>query len=165
MVQNKRSGCMNITHWDFNFDTSSIDIYVSGCKEPHCEGCHNSELWDFNVGMDYKGFLKDILARMEMYDGLIDNVSVMGGEPLDQDLDDLFDLIAWLDSVKSPNTKIWLYTRYPLMKVPDEIKGLTDFIKSGPFVLSKVTNGNRQYGIKLASSNQKVYKRGVDYGF
>jgi anaerobic ribonucleoside-triphosphate reductase activating protein len=164
MVSRQGSDLMNIAYWDYNFDTSSIDIYVSGCKEPHCLGCHNSELWDFEVGKPYDGFLKDILQKIEMYEGMIDNISIMGGEPLDQDSSDLFDLMSWLDTVKSPKTKIWLYTRYPFKEVPDIFKSIADYVKCGMYNENKLnTEGKRQYGIKLASTNQKIYKQGVDY--
>lgn len=40
---------------------------------------------------------------------------------------------------------------------------LTDYIKCGRYVEELTINDNWQYGIKLATSNQKIYKKGIDY--
>lgn len=38
-----------------------------------------------------------------------------------------------------------------------------DFIKCGPYLENNRTINHIEYGITLASSNQRIYKRGVDY--
>ena len=49
---------MNIAEMQFDYSRMSLDIFVTGCNPPHCVGCHNSELWDFEVGYPYEVFMK-----------------------------------------------------------------------------------------------------------
>ena len=41
---------MNINSVDYSPNLMSLDIYISGCASPHCDGCHNPMLWDFEKG-------------------------------------------------------------------------------------------------------------------
>ena len=43
------------------------------------------------------------------------------------------------------------------------IKELCDYIKTGEYDESLKCENNIQYGIKLATSNQKINKKGIDY--
>ncbi|NLE03473.1 MAG: radical SAM protein [Crenarchaeota archaeon] len=45
----------------------------------------------------------------------------------------------------------------------NDVLVLTDYIKCGRYIEDFITNDNWQYGIKLATSNQKIYKKGIDY--
>lgn len=89
---------------------------------------------------------------------MIENIWILGGDPLDQDLSDLLDLII---SVKYTQKKIWIFTRYEIDEVPDIVKQYVDYIKTGryeensrSYTVSSIANG-----IKLASKNQKIYKK------
>jgi hypothetical protein len=42
--QNFKGLKMNIASIDYSPSTESLDIYVSGCNKPHCNGCHNPDL-------------------------------------------------------------------------------------------------------------------------
>ena len=86
---------------------------------------------------------------------------VFGGEPLDQPYVDLKRLIEFLKTTKKT---LWLFTRYSLEEVlSNTIFSSFDYIKCGCYNQNLITDNNIQYGIKLATSNQKIYKRGVDY--
>lgn len=154
---------MNILGTQFTLATKSFEIYVSGCAgNPHCEGCHNPASWDFNLGDLYnKSFFYDnIKTKVEEFDVLIKNIMIFGGEPLDNDHDELLKL---LNDLKSLNKPIWLFTRYDINDVPDKIKTYCDYIKCGRYLPELTVDNNIQYGIKLATSNQKIYKNGVDF--
>ena len=101
-----------------------------------------------------------IIIDLEDFKNLVDKIIIVGGEPLDQDLVMLKQLIIFL---KQFNIAIYLFTRFELNQVPEEIKELCDFIKCGAYIPSLKCDNNFQHGIKLATSNQKIFKKGLDY--
>lgn len=157
---------MNILATQYTLKTKSLEIYVAGCKGDshgkHCEGCHNPEGWDFNLGEKYDNKYEEKLKqKIKSFDDMIDNIMVFGGEPLDQPYVDLKQLI---DFLKTTNKTLWLFTKYNIDEVlSNNIFGEFDYIKCGCYDKNLITDDNIQYGIKLATSNQKIYKRGVDY--
>lgn len=150
---------MNVVSVDYSIGTKSLDIFVSGCKPPHCTGCHNPELRDFSVGEEYSEKIIDRIKKyIKDYDSLIDNIFIMGGEPIDQDI---YSLRHLLRECSFLNKKVWLFTRYSLNKVPMNIKICCNYIKCGRYIkeLPKI----EQYGITLSSNNQKIFYRGIDF--
>ena len=97
----------------------ALEIYVAGCKgNPHCENCHNPELWDFSIGTLYdEDCKKPIINKILDNHNLIKRVWIVGGEPLDQDHQELYTL---LQDMKNTSVEVWLFTRYDLEDVPDE---------------------------------------------
>jgi anaerobic ribonucleoside-triphosphate reductase activating protein len=148
---------MNILYIDFTLKNNSLDIYVAGCNgNPHCKGCHNPESWDFEQGVEYNNkYLSYIKNRIKDFDLLIGNIMIMGGEPLDQNHDEL---IKMLSDLKQFNKNIWLFTRYEIDEVPEDIIEYCSYIKTGKFIPELSVDDNIQNGIKLATSNQKIYK-------
>lgn len=150
---------MNVLATEYSLSTSSLDIYLAGCKPPHCPGCHNPESWDFSLGKPYETFLPSLSFKIASYKSLVKNIFILGGEPLHQDKMKLLTLLGFLSEFKNP---LWLFTRYEIEKVPLEVIGLVDYIKTGPFKRELVTEDNIQFGIKLASTNQRIYHKGDD---
>ena len=157
---------MNIVTTQYTLKTKSLEIYVAGCRGDshgkHCEGCHNPELWDFNLGERYTDeYEEKIRQKIQDFDDLINNIMIFGGEPLDQPYIDLKKLIEFLKTTKKT---LWLFTRYGIEEVlQNTIFSNFDYIKCGMYDKNLITDNNIQYGIKLATSNQKIYKKGVDY--
>lgn len=154
---------MNILATQYTLATKSFEIYISGCAgNPHCKGCHNPDSWDFNLGEKYNKdyFINHIKSKIDEFDLLIKNIMIFGGEPLDNNHDEVFELLS---DLKSLNKHIWLFTRYDLNNVPDKIKNVCDYIKCGRYIPELSTENNTQYGIKLATSNQNIYKKGIDF--
>lgn len=146
---------MNIVSTQFTLEYNALDIYIAGCAgQPKCVGCHNEELWDFNAGKPYTEWLPAILEKIESFNNLIDNVMVFGGEPLDQNIDDLVD---FLKKLKATGKKIWVFTRLNLRDVPDIVIENLDYIKTGRYLPELKTDNNIQFGIKLATSNQNIW--------
>ena len=127
-----------------------IEIYISGCKAPHCNGCHNPESWDFDFGVDVDENLIDLIKKYSEY---FDNIWILGGEPLDQEKPHLIWFLDRLNNIKP----IWLFTRYNIDKIDLDILEYLDYAKCGEFI-----NDNSgyitEYGFKLASSNQIIHK-------
>lgn len=105
----------------------------------------------------YLCFLK---SKIQSFDELIDNIMIFGGEPLDQSMVSLIELLDYLQQF---NKAIWIFTRYNLSEVPLIIKDRCDYLKCGRYEPEKCTDSNVQYGIALATSNQNIYKKGLDY--
>jgi anaerobic ribonucleoside-triphosphate reductase activating protein len=146
---------MKIAYIDYSIGTTSLDIYVSGCNPPHCPGCYNSELFDFDNGAQYNydtdGY---ILDYCNMFDNLIDKILIMGGEPLHQNQDDMMNLLY---ACRKTGKKVWLFTRHNLEDVPEIYLKYLDFVKTGMYN-EKLLGEVEYYGIKLATTNQKVIK-------
>lgn len=59
---------MNIVTTDYAMQTQSYDIFFSGCKaSPKCQGCHNSEVWDFSKGTHWKSFRSRIEKILQTF--------------------------------------------------------------------------------------------------
>lgn len=153
---------MNILATQYTLDTKSFEIYLSGCKgNPHCKGCHNPLSWDFNNGELYDDNYKiKIEKKIKEFKFLIDNIMVFGGEPLDQNHKELEKL---LEDLYEYNIPIWIFTRYEINEIPDFVIKYCDYIKCGRYIPELSCDNNIQYGVKLATSNQKMYKKGIDY--
>lgn len=153
---------MNIVATQYDLKTKTFEIYVAGCSgNPHCTGCHNPSTWDFNQGYPCDDrFFESITKKIRGFSNIVKNIAVLGGEPNDNDPGDLERFLERLTTFGLP---IWLYTRYNFEDLPAFEKQLCDYIKCGRYDATLKTNDNIQYGIKLATSNQRIYKRGVDY--
>lgn len=146
---------MHIAATQYTLSTSSLDIYFSGCNPPHCKECQNPELWKFVNKNNYIKKFKDIEEKVKNFDTLIENIMLFGGEPLDQNHDEFLD---FLNKLKTLNKKVYLFTKYSIDEVPEDIKTLCDYIKTGRYLPELKTDDNIMYGITLATSNQKIYK-------
>lgn len=149
---------MRIHSIDYSFSNRSLDIFISGCKAtPKCRNCHNPELWDFNAGEEYcKNQLDSISKYIADYGSMIDNIFIVGGEPLDQPIEALRHLLRQLSIMH--DKPIWLFTRYSLSEVPSNIKHYCTYVKTGKYIPELTSKNNIQYGVKLATSNQQIHK-------
>ncbi|MCP4341328.1 MAG: 4Fe-4S cluster-binding domain-containing protein [Desulfobulbaceae bacterium] len=135
----------------YNLNQKALEIYLMGCKAPHCPGCHNEGLWDFERGVDIFGPITNsitIKAQSEM----VEHLWIMGGEPLDQDIDELCEFLGMLKwYVGKP---IWLWTRYD--NIPKSLMDIVTFVKTGKYVEDKPSYVDERFGISLGSSNQRI---------
>lgn len=154
---------MNILSTQYTLSTKSFEIYVAGCGgQPHCINCHNPETWDFNQGTEWNNeyYLSIVKPKVIEFSSIIDRVMIFGGEPLDQKHSEL---LTMLYDLKELNKDIWLFTRYLFEDIPEEIINCCDYIKCGRYIQELETEDNIQYGIKLSTINQYIYKNGTDY--
>ena len=134
-----------------------VSIFVSGCHH-HCEGCFNSEAWDFNYGNDFtEDTIQEIIEAMNH--DYITGLSLLGGEPFE--LINQKGLLPLLKKVKEvyPDKTIWAYSGYLYdelkeMDYPEtkEILSLIDVLVDGKFVES-LKDPNLYF---RGSSNQRV---------
>jgi len=153
---------LNIAGVQYSVNTLSLEIYLSGC-DGICDGCCNKEIWDFDSGKSYKKWLSEIdykaviLRRNPL---LFRWIWILGGEPLLQNREELLDLLNFLQKYATP---IVLFTRKKLDEVPSEIKEIVKYIKVGEYKKDLESDDYYSKGIKLATTNQKVLQKGVDF--
>jgi anaerobic ribonucleoside-triphosphate reductase activating protein len=148
---------MNIASTQFTLKHKALEVYVSGCDGLCGTQCHNYELRDYGLGENYKTVLPTVVSKIKEFDSLIENIWILGGEPLLQNKEEFYDMIVEL---KKLDKKLWLFTRFEI----DDVKeiyhywNLFDYIKCGMYLEDKRCDDNVQCGIQLATSNQYIYE-------
>ena len=140
----------------YSLTSKTLEIYLGGCLG-HCENCHNPELKNFVGDPLTQEIYQGVLTKIQADPDLIKNIWILGGEPLDSDHDELFDFLDQLN--RDVTVPIWLWTRYELEQIPQKIIDCCIYIKTGPYLENLKTDNNIHYGIKLATSNQKIWRR------
>lgn len=132
-------------------------LFVQGCKFC-CKGCFNKDTWDFNGGKEWTKNIEDEFIDL-CKRPYIKAVSILGGEPLQQD-DDLVNLLKRIK--EEVNKPISLWTGYKFNNIPEDKKIILNYV-------DEITDGQfieelKDYTLKFrGSSNQKTYKKGMDY--
>lgn len=129
--------------------TASVTIWFSGCSF-RCKNCHNRRLWNKKYGNEHSAKAVAKIVRAECNKLGLKSVVLLGGEPLQQDRQELLSLCRLLTEA---GLKIWLYTGYDFQDV-DEF-GILEYIytlKCGEYI-----DRLKQDGFP-SSSNQQVYR-------
>jgi len=146
-------------------DGVAVSLWTVGCPH-HCKGCHNQNLWDYDAGQDIPiKMVIDELKEKITKNGVMRNLSILGGEPLDPQ--NVKDVDKVLKEVRAtyPNIKIYLWTGYTFEELEkrEDVRGAlrnVDVLIEGRFVEEL-----RQDLPLRGSSNQRVYVRGKDLKF
>lgn len=130
-------------------------LFVSGCTH-HCKGCFNAEYQDFNYGKKWDKDIEDEMIRY-IKEVQVAGVTILGGEPMQQLMDD--DLLNFLKRIKreASNKSIWIYSGYTFEQIMSDAKKrsilkMCDILVDGPFI-------EEQKNIRLrfkGSENQRV---------
>lgn len=101
----------NITHDDMlNGSGLRVVLWVSGCNH-RCEGCQNSQTWDYKSGIPFDEEAKEELFN-ELSKDYISGITFSGGDPLHRNnIETVLDLINEM-RISFPTKTIWLYTGY-----------------------------------------------------
>jgi len=149
---------MEIGATQYSLQERSFDIFLNGCAAPHCPGCHNPQLWEFNQGNSKDSY--DIVESLETSINMVDKIRIMGGEPFDQPVEDLGRLLSLLNAC-FPLKQIWIFTRYhygDLGEKRQQLLRYVDYVKHGEYQADKPPYYCPYTGIELASNNQYVQK-------
>ena len=96
-----------------------VSLFVSGCNR-HCKNCYNQEAQAFDNGQPYTSeTAKNILELVAK--SHCSGLSILGGEPLDQDSNSLIGLITLAQEVHKLGKNVWLWTGYTWEEVFDKI--------------------------------------------
>ena len=129
-------------------DKPAFTMWFSGCSQK-CPGCYNQKLWDVHSGIehDVKSVIMTICRECENLD--INDVVLLGGEPMEQNADDLLTLVQKL---KGYGYKIWMYTSWEFDNITASIKSCLYTIKCGKY------DESLKYDGIPSSTNQKFYR-------
>ncbi|OOB80578.1 MAG: anaerobic ribonucleoside-triphosphate reductase activating protein [Epulopiscium sp. Nuni2H_MBin003] len=137
------------------FDTANgtgirTTLFVSGCTK-ECKDCFNDAYKSFTTGYVWDEVIeKNFLAHINS--PIIQGVSILGGEPMDQIMDDTL-----LNLVKKISKNIWIYSGYTFEEIINnkkryEIIKHCDVLVDGPYI-------DKLKDLRLAfvgSSNQRI---------
>lgn len=152
---------LNINYIDYSIATRSLDIFFAGCNR-RCEGCFNKELMDFNNGTDFTEWLPKIEFYLDSYKNMIERVFLLGGSPNHQNPELMETFLIGLKR-RCKDVKIYAFCGEGIDDVQPVLKEYCDFIKVGAYKPELTCDDNIQYGIKLATSNQVILKKGEGY--
>lgn len=107
-------------------------IYFAGCDH-RCPGCHNPQSWDPMAGHNVT--VQEIMERIKEEDF---NVTLSGGDPLQQPLETLTALIKAIHAI---GKTVWCYTGYRYEEICQRpemacLLNEIDVLVDGPFVES-----------------------------
>ena len=144
---------MRIAGTEINLKHKALEIYVSGCHGPHCPGCHNPELWDFNIGEPWEKVWPDIKIKiLELNKNrLVDIIWLLGGEPAHQDFSEMCD---FLQELRKCNLPVVFWSRET--RLPMQIWDLISYAKLGPYLKDGSEYVEPLFGITLANREQKI---------
>ncbi len=85
-------------------------LFVSGCNF-HCKDCFNQDAQDFNYGKEYteetEGYILEQVSKLH-----IKGLSLLGGDPLWQDIDGLKKLRQLVQKVHDLGKTVWIWSGF-----------------------------------------------------
>lgn len=126
-------------------------IWFSGCTV-RCNGCHNQKLWNRKSGVEMtpQQLINVMLDIEQVLNVRYNDVILLGGEPMEQDLMELLELVR---GYKKLSKDVWLYTSKELTEIPIPILNECAHIKTGKYDEMLICDG------LLATSNQKMWDK------
>jgi len=154
---------MNINYIEYSINTKSLDIFFAGCNN-RCTDCYNPILMLFENGTDYKEWFPKIEYYLDEYKSLISRIFLVGGSPNHQNSEELEDFLLKLRVLcNTYGILVYAFCGEELKDVQDCILKYCDRIKTGAYIPELTCDNNIIEGIKLATSNQKILVKGVDF--
>ena len=140
----------------------TLELYFTGCSLK-CPKCHNEFLQERNKENSREVSYEDILNELKDYRGITSQVHILGGEPLEQNLEELSLLLKGLK--ENGFQKIILFTGwdFPISFVKKNwfLFQHCDYIKTGHFDESQLNIEKTllpNMPFPLASKNQSFIK-------
>lgn len=127
-----------IRHYDTaNGPGIRTSVFFSGCTHK-CKGCFNEEYQDFSFG---EKFTKNHISKIKTYlsEDYVAGLSILGGEPLEQNLDEMAEFLKEIKSSLRDDQNIWIYSGFTFEQImnDEEKKNIIkhcDFLVDGRFV-------------------------------
>lgn len=114
-----------------------VSLFVSGCQR-RCEGCFNSEAWDFEYGKTWtrKTFqeLRELLEKPH-----VAGLSILGGDPMESmNRSAVAKICKHVRWIFRDTKDIWMWTGYSWEDVKNSsIMKYIDVLVDGPFEIDK----------------------------
>ena len=125
----------------------TLAFNISGCPY-HCDGCHSQYLWKY-WGDD---LLPNMRGVIEKYNGYITCICFMGG---DQNINEL---TMALKICKELGLKTCVYSGASNISKFKDMLPFLDWLKLGEYDETLSSQNHVEYGVKLATTNQHMYK-------
>ncbi len=121
-----------------NWSGINSTLFVTGCNF-HCKGCWNLQAQDFNYGKEYTKEVEDLFISY-IKDKHVSGACILGGEPLQQDLNIILNLVKRIK--KETNKPIHMWTGYTWEEIIKdqkkvEIMKYVDTLVDGRFILEQ----------------------------
>ena len=146
-----------IKHFDIaNGEGVRTSLFVSGCQF-QCPDCFNQEAWDYNYGTPYTQETTDhILSTLQA--PYVDGLSILGGDPLWQDEDDITQLIDLVKQVKTIEKSVWIWSGFTWEQLPTLSPSKRNLVQLCDVMIDGLyNNALRDLQLKWrGSSNQRV---------
>ena len=147
----------NIVEHDIaNGEGIRTSLFVSGCQF-HCPDCFNPETWDFGYGTPYTQDTEaHILSTLQSH--YVNGLSILGGDPLWQDEEDIEQLTQLVKQVKLIEKTIWIWSGFAWEQLPSLSASKRNLIKLCNVMIDGLYNKSlRDLRLKWrGSSNQRV---------
>ena len=129
----------------------ACSIFFQGCSH-HCYNCFNPDTWDFNKGNDFTKERQSEFIEL-CKKPYVDCISILGGEPLQQNC---IEFSEFLDSLQSINKPIFLWSGYTYEEIINLKKWYVldkiDYLIDGKYI-----DELKDYTLRLrGSSNQRI---------
>ena len=85
-------------------------LFVSGCNF-HCKNCFNQKAQDFNYGKEYTEQTESYILE-QLNKPYIKGLSLLGGDPLWQDMDGLKQLRQLVQKVHNLGKTVWIWSGF-----------------------------------------------------
>lgn len=129
------------------YNETTLAFSISGCPY-HCNGCHSQYLWEY----EGDNLIENMEQIINKYDGYITCVCFMGG---DQNMNEL---IKALQICSGIGLKTCVYSgSSDISKFKDALPYL-DWLKLGKYEEGLKANNHIEHGVRLATSNQHMYR-------
>lgn len=116
----------------------NVSVYFAGCKF-HCPNCQNKDYWDFNCGYPWTTEIENkVISYVEFPH--VKHLCLLGGEPLQQDLDILRNFIIRVKNETGKSVFMWTgYTWENIINHTDRLNVVQEceVIVDGQFIQSK----------------------------
>lgn len=121
----------------------NVSFFTQGCPF-HCQGCHNPQTWDFLGGKEFTAETLNEVINAIGSNGVIRNLSIMGGEPLCAENLFLTSMLIFNVKEKYPDIKYYVWTGYTYEELLERneqklnwILDNIDYLIDGPFILAE----------------------------
>ena len=140
-----------------NGEGVSVSLWIPGCKF-HCEGCHNPEMQSFE-DICVTDAMIDELEKALTANGILRNLSILGGEPLnDENMHIVSEIIKKLQS-RIPELIVYIWTGYTYEELVARKSSEINWILSriATLVDGRFDITQRDSALKMrGSSNQRI---------
>lgn len=128
----------------------ACSIFFQGCNH-HCYNCFNQSTWSFDGGYEFTEDKQNIFFEL-CNKPHIDCISILGGEPFQQNLEELDIFLSKLQKLNKP-IFVWSGYKYEeLLKICPNTLRKIDYLIDGKFI-----NELKDYKLLLrGSTNQRV---------